>query len=45
MSAECDKVTPYANPCENCVYAEQRDDPVSGNTYLACSRDTMEMEE
>lgn len=45
MSAECDKETPFENPCEYCEYAEQREDPVSGNTYLACSRDTMEMEE
>ena len=44
MSAECDNVTPHANPCEYCDYAEQRDDSVTGNTYLACARDTIEEE-
>ena len=40
MSAECEQET----PCEYCEYAEERVDPISGNTYLACSRDTMEVD-
>ena len=44
MSAVCEKETPFANPCEYCEYAEEREDPISGNTYLACSRDTMEVD-